>query len=121
MPTHSIVSGIQDMGGMGRINSNSGRTSLLIGSYQAISHPSGTPMPMPRNSPVSETFRLMAMFFGRVDPSGLGFVNLSNSVPKTTDGAGIMPVEPVTASSYHRIRKAATVAIERKVYFSFLS
>lgn len=93
----------------------------MTGSYHAISHPRGTPIPMPRSNPVKETFRLMTIFFSRVAPSGLGFENLSSNVLNTTDGAGMIPVKPVTARSCHRSRKAITVAIERKVYFSFVS
>ena len=76
IPSQRMVSGIQEIGGIGRRISNNGVMNLLNPVYQPISSPTGTPVTIARRNPVSETCKDARRLLGIVAPSGLPLVSL---------------------------------------------
>ena len=76
MPSQSIVSGIQDIGGIGLSISNTGFINFLKPLYQPMRRPMGTPVTMASSSPTIATSRLARVLTGMVEPSGLVLVIL---------------------------------------------
>lgn len=113
MPSHTMVRGIQDTGGMGRTISKMGRMKRSKPRYQPMSRPMGTPMAMARTKPVSATVRLERMLTPRVAPSGLGLTSLTKkswtiSMGEARKRSDIRPEEAITCQMIKKPRMPAT-------------
>ena len=76
IPSHTIVKGIQEMGGIGRMISKIGfQKNLSRPLYHPISSPNGTPVTIANKSPVRATCKLASVATGNVEPSGEGSDN----------------------------------------------
>ena len=84
MPSHTMVSGIQDTGGIGRIISKMGRRKLSAPRYQPISQPRGTPMTTASRKPRRATCKLDQIWTVSTAPSGLGSDSLVTKRRRTS-------------------------------------
>lgn len=100
--------GIQAIGGIFRIKSNTGRSVVSMGSHQAITTPSGTPIHAPKQKPSRETRRLEKMWVGSVAPSGFFVVHFAMPVSSAVTGEGKRVAGASLSTSvtrYHKRKK----------------